>query len=134
MSDMRVGRRQDEGARRWAFGFALLALFVQVLTPPGFMVGRQGDHAAIVICTGHGPADSLADLVGHPGKLPQSRHDAPCAFAGLGVGAAPMLTALILRPIAPASRPDVPARRDLIPGRGLAAPPPPSQGPPRLTL
>jgi len=55
-------------------------------------------------------------------------------FAGLGVGAAPTLTALIVRPVAPALQPAVLARLDLIPGRGLAAPPPPSQGPPQLTL
>lgn len=119
--------------RRWAFGFAVLALIVQVLTPSGYMVGRQGDHAAIVICTGHGPAGSLSDLIGHPGKAPQSRHDAPCAFAGLGVSAAPPPTALIVGPISLATQPALIAQFYLIPGRGLAAPPPPSQGPPQLT-
>jgi hypothetical protein len=132
MSDMRAGR-QVEGVRRWAVGLALLALIVQVLTPPGFMVGRQDGHPAIVICTGHGPAGSFSDLVGHPGKGPQSRHDSPCTFASLGVSAVQPLTALIVRPISLASEVVSIARSDLIPGRGLAAPPPPSQGPPQLT-
>jgi hypothetical protein len=134
MDEMQVARWQNLDVRRWAVGLALLALFVQVLTPSGFMVGRQDGHAAIVICTGHGPAASLSDLIGHPAKAPQSRHDAPCVFAGFGVGAAPALAALIVRPIAPAPQPALLARLDLIPGRGLAAPPPPSQGPPQLTL
>jgi hypothetical protein len=112
----------------------LLALFVQLLAPPGFMVGRHGDHASIVICTGHGPASSLADLASHPGKAPQSRHDAPCVFAGHAVGAAPSPTALIARPIAISTLAATTARFDLTPGRGLAAPPPPSQGPPTLAL
>jgi len=112
----------------------LLALFVQLLAPPGFMVGRQGDHAAIVICTGHGPASSLADLVGHPGKAPSSRHDAPCVFAGHAIGAAPSLMAMIARPIMPTTQAPLVARFDLFPGRGLAAPPPPSHGPPQPTL
>ena len=116
--------------RRWAFGLAVLALIVQALTPPGFMVARQDGHAAIVICTGHGPASSLSDLLGHPGNAPQSRHDAPCAFAGLALGAAPPLMSMILRPVSLATEVALIARFDLIPGRGLAAPPPPSQGPP----
>ena len=131
---MRAGRAKNEGVRRWAFGFALLALIVQILAPPGFMFGRQGDRAGLVICTGHGAANSLSDLAGHPGKGPQSRHDAPCAFAGLGVAAAPPLIALAVRPTLPATEAASLTRFDLAPGRGLAAPPPPSQGPPQPTL
>jgi hypothetical protein len=131
---MRAGGGQDGGVRRWAVGLALLALIVQVLTPPGFMMARQGDRAVLMICTGHGAADSPSDLMGHPGKAPQSRHDAPCAFAGLGVSAAPPL----LDSVGPATTSAVEApsiaRLDLMPGRGLAAPPPPSHGPPQLAL
>jgi len=128
-----IWRLQAE-ARQWAVGLAVLALFVQILAPPGFMVGRDGDHLSIVICTGHGPASALSDLTGHPDKSPQTRHDAPCVFAGHAVGAAPPLMALIARPIALATLAAPVALFDLTPGRGLAAPPPPSQGPPQLTL
>ena len=134
MTGMRGIWRLQAGARPWVVGLAVLALFVQILAPPGFMVGRQGDHFAIVICTGHGPASALSDLTGHPGKAPQTQHNAPCVFAGHAIGAAPPLMALIARPIAIATLSAPVARFDLTPGRGLAAPPPPSQGPPPLAL
>ena len=86
-------------ARRWAVGLALLALFLQGVTPAGFMVAREDGRATIVICTGHGAAHSLEDLAGHPAKAPKSRPDAPCAFAGHGVAAPPPLAALIASPI-----------------------------------
>jgi hypothetical protein len=112
----------------------MLALFVQGLAPPGFMVARVGDSAAIVICSGHGPALSLADRTGHPGKAPKSGSDAPCAFAGHAVTAAPPLAAPIAAPFAGDHPPALLIRLSLAPGRGLAAPPPPSQGPPTRIL
>ncbi|MFI4973435.1 MAG: DUF2946 family protein [Caulobacterales bacterium] len=126
--------RWHEGARRRAVGFALLALVLQVLAPPGFMVAREAGRATIAICTGHGPAYALADLAGHPAKQPKSKPDAPCAFAGHVVVASPPIAALIASPVARPRAPLVAARLDLAPGRGLAAPPPPSQGPPNFTL
>jgi hypothetical protein len=134
MGDMPRTRQWDEAARRWAVGLALLALFLQGVTPAGFMLARDDGRATIVICTGHGAATSLADLAGHPAKSPKSQTDAPCAFAGHGVAASPPLAALIARPIGRRSAPLAAARFDLTPGRGLAAPPPPSQGPPLLAL
>ncbi len=122
------------GGRPWVVCLAVAALWLQGIAPAGFMVARQGERATIVICTGHGPARSLADLTGSPAKAPRSKPDTTCAFAAHGVGAAPQIAALVARPF---SRP-VPAvarpESDLAPGRGLAAPPPPSQGPPTLIL
>jgi hypothetical protein len=120
--------------RRWAACLALLALFLQGVAPAGFMLAREDGRATIAICTGHGAAHSLADLAGHPAKAPKSKPDAPCAFAGHGVAASAPIAALIASPIGRPSAPLVAARFDLAPGRGLAAPPPPSQGPPQLTL
>jgi len=117
-----------------AFGLALVALFLQSLAAPGFMVAREGGRATIAICTGHGPVYSLADRSGRPAKKPQSKPDAPCAFAGHGVVASPPIAAWIASAIARPSTSPVVARFDLTPGRGLAAPPPPSQAPPNLTL
>jgi hypothetical protein len=134
MSGMLGRLRGDGGLRRWAVGLALLALLMQGLTPPGFMVAREGGRATIAICTGHGAAYSIVDLTGHPAKQAPSKPDAPCAFAGHGVVAAPPIAALLASPIALPSAPPALARFDLAPGRGLAAPPPPSQGPPTLTL
>ena len=108
----------------------MLALLVQVLVPQGFMVARQGNRPAIVICTGHGPVLSRDDLGGQPSKAPKSEPDLQCGFSGHGLG----LTQSVAPMIASAmywSTPDlVGADADLAPGRGLAAPPPPSQGPP----
>jgi hypothetical protein len=130
-----LGRwRAEGGLRRWAVGLALLALALQGLTAPGFMVARQDGRATIAICTGHGAAQSIVDLNGHPAKPAQSKPDAPCAFAGHGVVTAPPIAALLASPIAAASPPPIVARFDLAPGRGLAAPPPPSQGPPTLSI
>jgi len=134
MSGMLGHWRGDGGLRRWAVGLALLALLLQGLTAPGFMVARQGDRATIAICTGHGAATSIVDLTGHPAKPAQSRPDAPCAFAGHGIVAATPIAALLASPIAVPTPPPATPRFDLAPGRGLAAPPPPSQGPPTLTL
>lgn len=107
---------------------ALAALWMQVLIPQGFMVGATAGAPALVICTGHG-ALQAAD---HPGKAPKPASDAPCAFAGHGVAAAPP----ILTPLALAGfQPTALAVQSFVcqsPGRGLAAPPPPSQGPPQL--
>jgi len=126
--------RGERGLRRWAVGLALLALLLQGLTPPGFMVAREDGRATIAICTGHGAATSIIDLTGHPAKPAQAKPDAPCAFAGHGIVTATPIAALLASPIAAPSAPPAAPRFDLAPGRGLAAPPPPSQGPPTLTL
>lgn len=116
--------------RRCVVGLAMLALLVQILVPQGFMVARQGDRPAIVICTGHGPALSRDDLGGHPSKAPKSKPDLQCGFSGHGLGLTQALTPVVSS-LTLWSAPDL-ARvdADLAPGRGLAAPPPPSQGPP----
>jgi len=126
-------QRAVTSARHWAVGLALLALFVQGLAPPGYMVARQSGQATIVICTGHGPAFAEADVRGHSPKSPTSKPDAPCAFAGHGLVAGPPPAALIASPAAHPSPPLARPSFDLAPGRGLAAPPPPSQGPPNPT-
>ncbi|HEX4179213.1 MAG TPA: hypothetical protein VHY32_00330 [Caulobacteraceae bacterium] len=108
---------------------ALLALVVKVAVPTGFMVAAPGSGAGfpLVICTGHGPVVThRADDKGENKAKP----DAPCAFAGQSIAlqtalAAPIGGAVYWRVIAPDHR-----GVGLAPGRGLAAPPPPSQAPP----
>jgi hypothetical protein len=131
---MRGARQTKAAARPWAAGFALLALVLQLLTPPGFMLSNEDGRAAIVICTGHGPALAPGDRGGLPAKSPKSRPDAPCAFAGHGLGVAAAPEAQITAPSASPGPAAVLIRADLAPGRGLAAPPPPSQGPPSESL
>jgi hypothetical protein len=107
---------------------ALAALWIQVLIPQGFMVAQASTGPALVICTGHGPLQSPD----HSGKAPKPTSDAPCVFAAHGAVSAPPLPALLA---APDFAPVTIAAQSFVtqsPGRGLAAPPPPSQGPPQL--
>ena len=109
---------------------ASLALFLKILIPPGYMAAPakpDGPAFALVLCTAQGmvtldPADHQ-DGAGDsaPSDEDGARHS-PCAFAGHGLNApAPDL----------ADRPLIVAT-DVVPGRGLAAPPPPATGPPLL--
>ena len=114
---------------------AFLALVMKVAAPPGFMFAAQGNGAhsapafALVICTGHGPLDLAKDKDGQT----KQRADAPCAFAGHAAPPTPALGASTPRPRLAEYKAPLAVFADLMPGRGLAAPPPPSQGPP-LTL
>ncbi len=125
---------KDAGLRAAFLTLAFLALIVKVAVPSGFMVAAPGSGPGfpLVICTGHGEiTKTTPDGKGGESK---SKSDAPCAFAG---HAAPPTPAV--RPeIADASFAHAAAqpiiRFDLVPGRGLAAPPPPSQGPPTLLV
>lgn len=107
---------------------AVMALVMRVAIPQGFMLAspETGAGPQLVICTGHGPLKS--DPTAPAGK---TRPDSPCAFAGHGVGAAPQAAPAIqqLAPVA-IREPRLTLPRDAVPGRGLAAPPPPALGPP----
>lgn len=109
-------------------GLAFAALALKVLIPSGFMVAETRGSFPLVICTGHGPLELSGTSDPIHGK--KSNTDAPCAFSGhvastppasLVVSAAVGLVYLMLA---------MDRWGDLVPGRGLAAPPPPSQGPP----
>jgi hypothetical protein len=129
---MIVGRR--EGAGLWTL-VALLALALKVATPPGFMVAQGAGETPgafpLVICTGHGPLKSVDPPIPSDGKSHRTG-DKACAFAGHGL--APTLAqapALIASPVSYVAVIAAPPGR-LLPGRGLAAPPPPSQAPPSV--
>jgi hypothetical protein len=111
--------------------FALLALALNVIVPAGFMVGQGPAGASIVICTGHGPQTLTrhADGLGHTPGHPPPHHNA-CPFAGHGVVAGPGFVAIVARQSLPLSVAGPTTVADMLPGRGLAAPPPPSRGPP----
>lgn len=108
---------------------ALLALAVAVIVPPGFMPAAAGHGSPLVICTGHGPATQMGlDKSARHGKA--GKADGPCVFAGHGLAPPLSIAEALLIAQAPHPRSIAPAMPDLLPGRGLAAPPPPSQGPP----
>jgi len=122
--------QQRVGGRSGFLILALLALWVQVLVPAGFMLTTTGSSPSpgLVVCTGHGALD-LGDH-SHSGKAPRSKADAPCVFAGHGLATAATEPLRISGPAylfgAPAARTPVAPS----PATGLAAPPPPSRGPP----
>ena len=116
---------------------ALCAILTKAAVPAGFMVDARAADLGIplVICTAQGAVTLDADH-SVPGKVSKKAPDGLCIFAGASAGAlAPQIPAL--SPVAyvdwTAPQPLLPA--DLIPGRGLAAPPPlPARGPPTLRL
>lgn len=154
LDSIRSGRAMPRGLM-----LALLAsaLLLRILVPAGWMPASDG-RFAIVPCSGSGelgaPEPSPAAHAGHHGygthdahashashagqdkpghhQHQQGQADHPCTFAGLGFAfAEPVLPAPPPPPaLLMAARP-LPALAVSV-GRGLAAPPPPSTGPPLL--
>jgi hypothetical protein len=107
---------------------AVMALAMRLAIPQGFMLAGSETDAGpqLVICTGHGPLKT-----GPASPAEKSKPGSACVFAGHGAGAAPEPPPQIETAAFPATAGlprAIPA--DLAPGRGLAAPPPPSLGPP----
>jgi len=120
--------QQRVGGRSGFLILALLALWMQVLVPAGFMVSATGASSGLVICTGHGALD-LSDH-SHSGKAPQSKIDAPCLFAGHGLASSTPQPTRIAAPLYAFTSPLALTSEQASPGSGLAAPPPPARGPP----
>ncbi len=118
--------------RRWFIALAALALTVQFLVPQGYMVSADRGSPGLVICTGHGPL-RLFDKHQTPGKSPKSS-DAPCAFAAHATATPPPAAATLMTVSFEYVGRAVTPTFDLAPGRGLAAPPPPSHAPPATLI
>lgn len=115
---------------------AFLALSLTTLFPPGYMPGSRLAQA-MVLCSGQMPAGMAMDAGDHrrPDKVPHGGADHPCPFA---VSAATPLVPDV--PLAGPVSPPIallsfaaPAP-SIAPGRGMAAPPPPSHAPPAFRL
>jgi hypothetical protein len=135
---VRTRAQNASPARVIALTLAFMALALRVLVPSGMMVAPTNDLPfAIVLCTGDGSVTVAPgqEIPGHDKAPAQEGKHAPCAFAGLTAGAvAPDVetsTPVIFAAYA-AALPAV--TRDLAPGRGLTAPPPPARGPPSLLI
>jgi hypothetical protein len=105
---------------------ALTAMGLRVVLPAGTMLGADADgRVTVTLCSG---AQATIEL-GHGHSKPQPNH-APCAFASAAQAAsAPTLASLEAPLAAYAIEVSVrPASAHV--GQGLAAPPPPSTGPP----
>lgn len=127
--------------RRGALFLVVCALVLRLLVPAGWMPQANAAGIALAWCDdsgisgGEAPAEARALLAKAIGEKPAPEHkstpDQPCAFAA----AAQPLAAVGFAPLPPAPASHVePLRPTLVatPGRGLAAPPPRSTGPPSL--
>ncbi|HEX4694396.1 hypothetical protein [Sphingomonas sp.] len=115
----------------------IVALLGQTAAPEGWMpVVASSGGVVVVPCDGMGPNAAMAMMMpGGKNSHDQMPHhgqagDHPCAAAGIGIAdAPPPILQIAMAPVAPIETPDLPAP-DTLPGRGLAAPPPPATGPP----
>jgi hypothetical protein len=129
------------GRQKRALGLALvgLALFMRLLVPPGWMPAAD-DGIRLILCGGFGAEVDHAAL-GHAfeptdhsakgdDKAPSSAGmNHPCAFAGFSAALAPVAFAKLVVPVSIAAI-ILAGSGEVAIGRGLAAPPPPSTGPP----
>ncbi len=123
---------------------ALMAMIVRGLVPSGYMLAAAdtpGDFVSIVICHGDGTdgTQALMDLkngkIVDPEELPGQTDDGKnqaCPYAMSAHFTPPVVSGKLEKPV---QEPAVflSAFDYLVPGRGLAAPPPPARGPP-LTI
>lgn len=124
--------------------FALLTLLVRAVVPAGYMLATaetpDGRYLTVTLCEGHDGPQQVIDLdTGLPvdpsvldkvddGKTPTPAGP-PCVFAAVAHLAQPVDAS---EPVEFAASEHVvfAVVRDVRPGRGIAAPPPPSTGPP----
>jgi hypothetical protein len=119
--------------RRVFTALTSLALLLQILAPPGFMVSTDPAVRGLVVCTGHGPF-VVSPQPGKPAKAPKSTSPGPCVFAAHGAAPPPSIATLIPTAEPNAGNSASGAVFDVAPSRGLAAPPPPSQAPPPIPV
>jgi hypothetical protein len=125
---------------RRRFGWLVLlvgALLARGLAPEGWMpVANAAGGIEIALCNGHGPDDvmvlTLDGKLHHKAPANGQGDDRPCAFAGVGIADAPPLLPAIVAPIRTYTAASTLLAATTVPGRGLAAPPPPATGPPAL--
>ena len=125
---------------RRRFGWLLLivaALLARSIAPEGWMpVVNAAGGIEITICNGTGPDDRM--VIAPDGKLHRKapannqQGDHPCAFAGVGMASPPTPIAAVSAPAFFVSIVPALGHERIVPGRGLAAPPPPQTGPPAL--
>ncbi len=124
---------------------ALLAMLVRAIVPAGFMLAAadtaHGRYLTVELCVEHGGGRQVIDLdtgkpvdlsKPQPSKTDHSKSKAPpCVFAASAHVAAPVVFATLEAfPVEHATV--FHALPDVRPGEGIAAPPPPSTGPPEL--
>ncbi|MBL8772553.1 MAG: DUF2946 family protein [Phenylobacterium sp.] len=108
--------------------FAVFALLVQAMFPTFATAGAMSGPG-VTICTDMGLAPAPANDAGAPMERP---HGCDHCLTACAAPALPASPSALVQPVvytAPAATP-TPVVYAVRPGRGLAAPPPPSRGPP----
>lgn len=122
---------------------ALLAMLVRAIIPAGYMLAEAdtgaGRYLTVEMCDGHTnraqaidlDTGKLVDLSELPKNVKSETDTAPCVFAGATAIESPVAATELVE-FQVSHQVDFVVVRDLRPGRGIAAPPPPSTGPPSL--
>jgi hypothetical protein len=138
-----VGRTNPDLIRPWrgiALILATFALAFKLMIPAGFMAapGQAGLPFQVVLCTSQGMVVADASQMGGSQRdpdQPPAQQEKPCMFAGHGAALSPPAL-LEMASVTFAGYTEIRPEpfASVVPGRGLAAPPPPSRGPPSLTI
>jgi hypothetical protein len=114
----------------------LCALAVRLVIPAGWMPSAERSFA-VTVCTGVNMSTVWIDTKGKIHKADPAKHKSydhePCAFAGTAMAADTPSSPVALPMVQDVSDRLVMATTPASIGRGLAAPPPPSTGPPILS-
>ena len=122
---------------------ALVALLMRAMLPAGYMLAEAdtagGRYVTLQICDGHASAPKLLNLdTGEevlldtlPKKIKDNGAKTPCVFSAAPAIVEPLALVEPVEFLADTGVAFAPAK-DIRPGRGIAAPPPPSTGPPSL--
>ena len=121
-----------------AFALAVLAcaLALRLLVPQGWMPVSDAHGFRLTLCSGTGPMDMpMASMPGMAAQHDKSGHDQPaaehsCPFANLALALAEPVVPALTSPTVFTVEAIDPRPLAVTIGRGLAAPPPPSTGPP----
>jgi hypothetical protein len=128
-----VSRSRLLSNRYWFTFLMVLTLAMRVAVPSGWMPSVGADGTVITICTGTGLTEVTIDADGKVHRTSphdKSKADAPCAFAGVGAALDVVEPVAELAAFAHIHATMAQKASDI--GQGLAAPPPPSTGPPIL--
>lgn len=137
---LRTWRRGGAAWRAGTLAVLACALLLRLAVPAGWMPVADAHGLRLTLCGGMGPIDGPAAPAMHmagsghamPGHDGHGGADHPCTFSALGAFlTGPALPPPLLLP-SRVSAPRFVQHGVVAVGRGLAAPPPPSTGPPLL--
>ncbi|MBY0582823.1 MAG: DUF2946 family protein [Sphingomonas sp.] len=132
----RMSGRLSHPSQQVAVAMIACAMLLRALIPAGWMPAADARGAIhLAMCSGMGPQTASMDHTGKVHKdMPSGGHrdTQPCGFAVLGHGLDDLPILTLPMPLLRTASIAPGAKHAVSVGRGLAAPPPPSTGPPYL--